>query len=1243
MAYALRAYWEQKNTNGVTDRIEIHEDGFVGTSIQLEGDETGFTFSHDEITSDTNEGLLSPFANKIQVGKINFRPKISNNTEKQLLLDIRDSDFTDFQIIWKQDGNLKMKFYPDNTQLSYPESGGVFFGRITGTDFDILRGIDYPLNDERVTFIDTISSLLSYTGFDLPIKTATSWITEQTTDSTDFLSQIYHQTEALRVFANTGDESPETITVWKALEKVGAPALLFKQINGFFTVEQISEFNVPETVHETIYDSTGAVISATSTVDRTQTAFKSLNLGSPVIRNSSDNEIYPAIKKAVVKFDHRTKVSSLKIPSDVFVDSVNSPVQFQQQILTGNGTSISLSGNIVSIYPSEQSQDGSIQVGIESPGFYWDNETGSWEPGSGASTFDVIMLRDNITGRTVLSIETDDLPESGLYTISLYLATPAADTSSYQDVNFDVINAATEGNSFYINYELKQSGDYPKTLKISDSWFGDGPTANSPAALRYGPGDLDVTGDIWQRRGSVSYRSFYENLLKEIIDLQRSRVRKIQADLYGDFDPSKALKYDGGNFYYTGGRYESVRGRWIVTLMRVNIEESSSDEFKNIPKFTDEGTTLSSTTISSPSSGGIDQSTADSRYFRQSNNLSEGTPSTMRSNLSLGSLATQNTINNIDWSGADLTIANGGTGASNAATARLNLGANNASNLTTGTLPSGRLSGSYTGVTGVGVLNSGSIISGFGNIDIGSSSFSGGNATISSLSTNGGIVYTDSAGALQNSANATLNSSGNMSLGGTLDVSGNATFQSNIFVEGGLFAKEFTVDTTRSLSSVRMSPTAGGLIGEITDSTVGAEKVKFVDEDGADILPFADNDLVLVQVRAGVNSGSIVKSIKRVVVADSQPANVVSFTTTGATTGTDVGSIAVGDNAVLAGNTIDDKRDQYIDFITANVDIPRIHFRNDVGDFDGGSNIIELGGLDTVGGTANEVGIIIGDKTLSGNHLLLTETQGSLQFNKFKLESDGLSFDSSLGRKIQIDNSGENIISIGDFDFGLFEESTTSESASNPNTSTPFTNATVAATSTIISVGQGEMTSDRLEDGNIANASIDFTGIAGKWAKIKFDWSATGVSGTRVPVGYTITYPNGKIEKLSRSLADSTDSGSVDTGYVFFGDNANGRISIIALAPSGGLTTGEEHQDIILDNITVTTIDNDLTYTEIGNDGFRSYNSGGRNVIDFTGGKGELTATSFNVGDWNFSINADGGLELSNGSTVVNTWDNPNL
>jgi hypothetical protein len=47
---------------------------------------------------------------------------------------------------------------------------------------------------------------------------------------------------------------------------------------------------------------------------------------------------------------------------------------------------------------------------------------------------------------------------------------------------------------------------------------------------------------------------------------------------------------------------------------------------------------------------------------------------TARTSLGIGGLGVKNDVNNSDWSGADLTVANGGTGSSTAAGARTNLG-----------------------------------------------------------------------------------------------------------------------------------------------------------------------------------------------------------------------------------------------------------------------------------------------------------------------------------------------------------------------------------------------------------------------------------------------------------------------------------------------------------------------------------------------------------------------------------------
>ena len=139
-----------------------------------------------------------------------------------------------------------------------------------------------------------------------------------------------------------------------------------------------------------------------------------------------------------------------------------------------------------------------------------------------------------------------------------------------------------------------------------------------------------------------------------------------------------------------------------------------------------------------------------------------------------------------------------------------------AADLTSGLVPSARISGTYNSLTGTGALNAGSITSGFGSINIGSDTITSGaitsNSTITAagnfvssttnafLSNDGtGNIYLRPQGILNATNQLRINNNGNHMLEGNFDVSGSIT--------GDIAATELT----GTIPSARLSGTYSGV------------------------------------------------------------------------------------------------------------------------------------------------------------------------------------------------------------------------------------------------------------------------------------------------------------------------------------------------------------------------------------------------------------------------------------------------
>jgi hypothetical protein len=136
-----------------------------------------------------------------------------------------------------------------------------------------------------------------------------------------------------------------------------------------------------------------------------------------------------------------------------------------------------------------------------------------------------------------------------------------------------------------------------------------------------------------------------------------------------------------------------------------------------------------------------------------------------------------------------------------------------ASNLNAGTIPSARVAGSYTGITGVGALAAGSISSTFGNINIGTATFTGNGSGLTTLN-----AANLSSGTLPNARLVGDYSFANLTLSGGLSVNPTAgiNFANNDYLWFNDSTNTWQFDADGGSNNGNIS--AGGISAENMDA-----------------------------------------------------------------------------------------------------------------------------------------------------------------------------------------------------------------------------------------------------------------------------------------------------------------------------------------------------------------------------------------------------------------------------------------
>jgi len=535
--------------------VKIYDSQFSGSPSQLKGTGSGWlSYTHQNLN--TRQTLSQP----IQKGEVKASVWIRDASQRTF----RD------QLLRGSEGQFKLELYIDSVLewtgyvlpdlCEYTEDVPEQLS-IVAKDFTLLKKDLFPLEDERETIITTIERCLANLGFGLQTVTSTSWIESNTTSGNDFLRQIYHETKALRDFADPDQQ----ITFEEALDRILRNyGLILKQSGGKFRIDQISAYESATSVLRSTYNN-GFVSQST------ENARQSV---SPITIDST-NRGNPGLKRVKNIFDHRTQSQVPELPSEIVATGANEPT-FTFQLTPNDEQNVEFNARILAFTDDEpQARQGlgfgEADIQLRVGQYYWNGE--DWVEDSDARvTFRLEPSRQGAY-QGFASISTAKFPSdaSAPITIQFFQARLSLFLTTQTQYAGATLEIDTEGISNSILYQLQQTGDFSEEYTHPVTFFGDGPLVDSPSALRYSTDQDDLTSNSWQRRGGSGSRLFHSNLLHEILDTNRGYRRIINATIKDYLLAYNVVRHDDTDFFYLGGTFDGYTGSWSVQLFEIDI------------------------------------------------------------------------------------------------------------------------------------------------------------------------------------------------------------------------------------------------------------------------------------------------------------------------------------------------------------------------------------------------------------------------------------------------------------------------------------------------------------------------------------------------------------------------------------------------------------------------------------------------------------------------------------------------
>jgi hypothetical protein len=548
------------------NRFDITLAGYAGALTEYQAPADGLAFTYENLS------VPDVFTNPIQRGRL----EITAFGADSLYQAVTGATAGLYGIEWYQDDALQWKGEILGDLCTATEANTPNAFTFTAKDFTTLGSIDLPMTDSRLPVIEVLSTVLAFTGYNLPIRTVTAWINSDMSEG-DFLRRSLIETRPLRVYANrTSEDSDKPISVADALTFLARTFKLFvSQKRGEILLEQVSAYEDVSDVFVSRYASNGAFLD-----EAVEARSQSVSVSLRVIQGTT-NAVAPGYARVQATYNHRTVGQGIFVPDIVTIrDGVQ---RVFDQFFTPDGLrSVSFRSNGVVELTAPSTDAPFVQVELRAGNLFWNQTTSQWSAQSHINVFELPDTGSRVEGpatvwRGNINIQTLPVPAGQGGTLRLTLFGFGADVSRFTSNTFEILGPADERDSTAELYILDNVLSASERYDDGQHLYGDGPTDTALSAIRYVDGlNNPLTNRGWTRRiGPARNWTFSELLLHEVLDQFRIGRRIIDATLFGSFRPDLPLIYESTAFVFVGGRYDGYSGRWSATLLQIGVQVES--------------------------------------------------------------------------------------------------------------------------------------------------------------------------------------------------------------------------------------------------------------------------------------------------------------------------------------------------------------------------------------------------------------------------------------------------------------------------------------------------------------------------------------------------------------------------------------------------------------------------------------------------------------------------------------------